>query len=48
VVPYAFGTIVMLGMIAAQFLSPVLYHAGDMLPDSDVAEEVAESTMPNG
>jgi hypothetical protein len=35
-------------MIAAQFLSPVLYHAGDMLPDSDVAEEVAESTMPNG
>jgi MFS family permease len=48
VVPYAFGTIVMLGMIAAQFLSPVLYHAGDMLPDSDAAEEVAESTMPNG
>ncbi|HEX3674634.1 MAG TPA: MFS transporter [Rhizomicrobium sp.] len=48
VVPYAFGTVVMLGMIAAQFLSPVLYHAGDIPPDSEAAEELAESTLPNG
>lgn len=48
IVPYAFGTAVMIGMIAAQFLSPVLYHAGDIAPDSEAAEEIAESTMPNG
>jgi MFS family permease len=48
VVPYAFGAIVMLGMIAAQFLSPVLYHAGDIPADTRAAEEVAESTMPTG
>ncbi len=47
VVPYAFGAVVMLGMIAAQFLSPVLYHAGDIPADSEAAEELAESTMPN-
>jgi MFS family permease len=47
-VPYAFGAIVMLAMMAAQFLSPVLYHAGDIPVDSEAAEELAESAMPNG
>jgi MFS family permease len=48
VVPYAFGAGAMLLMIAAQFLSPVLYHAGDIPPDAEGSEELAESTLPNG
>ncbi|HEY2069146.1 MAG: MFS transporter [Rhizomicrobium sp.] len=47
-VPYAFGMGAMLTMIAAQFLSPVLYHAGDIAVDKEGAEELAESAIPNG
>lgn len=47
-VPYAFGAVVMVLMVGAQFLSPVLYHAGDIPADADASEELAESTMPEG
>jgi hypothetical protein len=48
IVPYAFGTVVMVMMVAAQFLSPVLYNAGDIPPDAETSEEIAEGTMPEG
>lgn len=48
IVPYAFGTAVMVLMVAAQFLSPILYHAGDIPADAETSEEFAESTMPEG
>ncbi len=44
VVPYAFGALAMLGLLAAQFLSPVLYRAGD-IPAED---ENAETPVPEG
>jgi MFS family permease len=47
IIPYAFGTIMMLVMIAAQFLSPALYHAGEISADGEVAEELAETALPN-
>jgi MFS family permease len=46
--PYAVGTVAMLGMIAAQFLSPVLYHAGDIPADAKSTNEAAKVILPNG
>jgi MFS family permease len=48
VVPYAFGTFAMLALLAAQFLSPVLYRAGDIPPEIEAVEEHAETPVPNG
>jgi MFS family permease len=48
VVPYAFGALAMLGLLAAQFLSPILYHAGDIPPESEPVEEQTETPVPEG
>jgi MFS family permease len=45
-VPYVFGTAMMLALLAAQYLSPVLRHAGDIPPDIAAAEETAETPLP--
>jgi MFS family permease len=47
-VPYSFGTLAMLAMIGAKFLSPVLYHAGDIAVDREISEERAERAIPSG
>jgi len=47
-VPYAFGAAAMLGLLAAQFLSPVLYRAGDIPPEIEAVEEHTETPVPNG
>ncbi|MBV9063215.1 MAG: MFS transporter [Alphaproteobacteria bacterium] len=44
-VPYVFGAAAMLSLLALQYLSPVLRHAGDILPDAHVIEETAETPM---
>jgi MFS family permease len=46
-VPYMFGVAMMLGLLAAQFLSPILRNAGNIPPDADAVEE-AETPVPNG
>ncbi|HEY2071271.1 MAG TPA: MFS transporter [Rhizomicrobium sp.] len=46
--PYACGAVVMLMLLVAQFLSPVLYRAGDIPPEVEAAEERAESSVPEG
>ena len=46
--PYVFGGVAMLGLLAAQFLSPVLYRAGDIPPDSEVVDEHAETPVSEG
>jgi MFS family permease len=48
VVPYAFGVTAMLGLLAAQFLSPVLYRAGDIPPEFEQVEEHTETQVPEG
>jgi MFS family permease len=47
-VPYAFGAVTMLGLLAAQFLSPVLYRAGDIPPQVETVEEHTETPVPEG
>jgi MFS family permease len=44
VVPYGFGVAAMAGLLAAQFLSPVLYRAGEIPAE----EEGAEMPVPKG
>lgn len=46
--PYVFGTAMMLALLAAQYLSPVLRHAGDIPPELAAAEEAAETPLPGG
>src|SRR6202789_616891 len=47
-VPFAFGAVAMLGLLIAQFLSPVLYRAGVIPPESEAVEERAETPVPDG
>jgi MFS family permease len=47
-VPFACGAVIMLVLLAAQFLSPVLYRAGDIPPDSEIVDEHAETQVPEG
>jgi MFS family permease len=46
-VPYVFGALAMLGLLAAQFLSPVLRNAGAMPSDMEQNEEPTETPVPN-
>jgi MFS family permease len=46
-VPYVFGVIAMLSLLAAQFLSRVLREAGELPTDMDAIEEPTESPVPN-
>ena len=48
IVPYAGGAMMMLGLLAAQFLSPVLYRAGDIPPEAGTLEDHAETPVPEG
>ncbi len=44
--PYAFGVVMMLSLLAAQYLSPTLRHAGDIPPEVEAVED-AETPVPN-
>jgi MFS family permease len=46
-VPYAFGALAMLGLLAAQYLSSVLRNAGAMPSDMEQTEEPTETPVPN-
>ncbi|MGN6514579.1 MAG: MFS transporter [Rhizomicrobium sp.] len=46
-VPYMFGVIAMLLLLAAQYLSSVLRNAGQIPPDMDAIEEPTETPVPN-
>jgi MFS family permease len=46
-VPYIFGVIAMLSLLAAQFISRVLRNAGQIPPDMEAIEEPTESPVPN-
>jgi MFS family permease len=46
-IPYAFGVIAMLLLLAAQFLSRVLREAGSVPPDMEGIEEPTETPVPN-
>jgi MFS family permease len=48
VAPYVSGAVVMLALLAAQYLSPVLYRAGDIPPENDPVEEHAETPVAEG
>jgi len=47
-VPYAFGTAVMLALLAAQYISPVLRHAGGVKQPSLIDEGGAETPLQSG
>ncbi len=47
-VPFAFGAAIMLALLAAQRLSPVLYHSGDIPPDPETVEETNDTPLPKG
>jgi len=44
-VPYICGAVVMLMLLAAQYLSPVLYRAGDIPPEAEVVDEHADTPV---
>jgi len=46
-VPYVFGVVAMLSLLAAQFISRVLRNAGGIPPDMEAIEEPTESPVPN-
>jgi hypothetical protein len=46
-VPYIFGVIAMLGLLAAQFISRVLREAGTLPTDADNLEETADTPVPD-
>jgi MFS family permease len=46
-VPYIFGVIAMLSLLAAQLISRVLRNAGQIPPDMEAIEEPTESPVPN-
>jgi MFS family permease len=46
-VPYMFGVVAMLSLLAAQFISKVLRNAGTMPTDMEAIEEPTESPVPN-
>jgi MFS family permease len=46
-VPYMFGVVAMLSLLAAQFLSKVLRNAGTMPTDMEAIEEPTETPVPN-
>jgi MFS family permease len=47
VVPYVFGVVTMLCLLAALYLSPTLRNAGDIPPEPEIVEETAEAPMQN-
>ncbi|MGH6871125.1 MAG: MFS transporter [Rhizomicrobium sp.] len=47
-IPFACGAVVMLMLLAAQYLSPVLNRAGDIPPEAEATEEPLETTVPEG
>jgi MFS family permease len=46
-VPYAFGALAMLGLLAAQYISTVLRNAGAMPSEMEQIEEPTETPVPN-
>jgi MFS family permease len=46
-VPYMFGVVAMLALLAAQFISRVLRNAGQIAPDMEAIEEPTETPVPN-
>ncbi len=46
-VPYAVGALLVLGLLVAMRLSAPLRNAGDIPPDPDIVDEIAETPVPN-
>lgn len=46
--PYGFGAVMMVALMAAQRLSPVLYNAGEIPPEQELVEEGNDTPFPKG